>query len=123
MRDGRPELIGKFGDKSRRWKGKEAGYAAKHMWLTKHYQKPLACEQCGTKEFTRLEWANISGNYERERNDYKALCPHCHRLMDIKGMCRKGHTYLKETTYVNSRGHRRCITCWNERKILNAATN
>ena len=93
-------------EQSRAWKGQEAGYHAVHLWLTAHYDKGSVCEACGTDRASRLEWANISGEYKRERSDYKVLCPSCHRLMDINGKCRKGHPYTPESTKINSRGHR-----------------
>jgi hypothetical protein len=61
---------GKFGDKARRWKGGEASYVAKHMWITKHYaHEKNICEHCDktNEEVSRLEWANVSGEYKRER--------------------------------------------------------
>ena len=69
-------------EQARRWKGQKAGYHAVHIWLTEHYDKGDSCEECGTTEASRLEWANISGEYFREREDYRVLCPSCHRLMD-----------------------------------------
>lgn len=69
-------------DQARRWKGQQAGYHAVHLWLTKHYLKGSQCETCQTTKASRLEWANISGEYKREREDYMVLCPSCHRLMD-----------------------------------------
>lgn len=71
-------------EQARRWKGQQAGYHAIHIWLSKHYTKGDHCEECLTAEFSRLEWANISGEYHREREDYKVLCPSCHRKFDIR---------------------------------------
>lgn len=104
-------MKGRTGKSSNAWKGEQAGYHAIHIWLSKNFIKPDACEQCQATEFSRLEWANLSGEYKRERSDYKAMCPSCHRLFDQKDMCRKGHPYTAKTTHVNNRGHRRCLTC------------
>lgn len=123
MRERRPELIGKFGPLSRRWKGDKAGYVAKHIWIAKHYGRANHCERDHTHKAKRYEWANVSGKYRRDREDYIQLCPSCHRRMDAKNKCRKGHEYTAENTYTNNRGHRRCITCWNERRQANATTN
>lgn len=60
MREGRPELIGKFGPLARRWKGNDASYAAKHMWIHKHYGKANHCENDLSHTASRYEWANIS---------------------------------------------------------------
>lgn len=108
-------LKGKYGEKSRRWKGNEAGYVAKHIWLTTHYEKGDVCEECGTTSASRLEWANISGKYLRDRSDYKVLCPSCHRKMDLKSThCKNGHEYTPETTYITRQGWKDCRICRRE---------
>lgn len=108
-------LLGKNGEGSRRWKGEEASYVAKHMWLTKHYDKGDTCERCGTTNASRLEWANISGEYLRNREDYKVLCPSCHRKMDLKSdYCKNGHKYTIETIYITKQGWRDCRECRRE---------
>ena len=70
-------LRGKIGEESRRWKGDDASYIAKHMWLYKHYGKATRCENpnCQFKNPKRYEWANISGEHRRDRLDYMMLCP------------------------------------------------
>lgn len=103
---------GKCEEESRGWKGENAGYVAKHMWIKKHYGKANKCEKCGTKNTSRYEWANISGEYKRERSDYMQLCPSCHRKFDLrKPYCKHGHLYTPETTYIDSRGFRQCRIC------------
>lgn len=100
------------GQEARRWKGDKASYVAKHMWLTANYPK-TECEECGAKPpaVSRLEWANISGEYKRERSDYRCLCPSCHRKMDlVSSHCKNGHLREGNTRY-NSRGHIVCKLC------------
>lgn len=95
-------LIGRVGEKARRWKGDKAGYQAKHMWVKKHYGKPSLCQQKGCiypkivdagrkvlEKPSRYEWANVSGGYKREREDWVQLCPSCHRKIDSGrlGLC------------------------------------
>ncbi|MBQ2349666.1 MAG: hypothetical protein II393_00075 [Cytophagales bacterium] len=119
-------LIGKFGEKSRRWKGEEAGYVAKHSWIIKHYGKANHCEKCHKENCSRYEWANISGKYKRDVNDYMQLCPSCHRKMDLKKeYCKHGHLYSEENTYINLRGHKQCKQCMKEsqRRYKNAKKN
>jgi len=107
-------------DKQHRWKGDAAGYVAKHMWLTAHYAKHDTCDECGTTEYSRLEWANISGRHIRDRADYKVLCPSCHRKMDAKPQCKHGHAYTQENTFINANGHRECRICrWRRRHANN----
>jgi len=80
-------LRGCIGADARRWKGDDASYIAKHMWLYKHYGKADRCENpaCQFKNPKRYEWANISGEHRRERSDYIRLCPSCHRKADLYG--------------------------------------
>ena len=103
---------GRFGDKSNAWVGDEAGYSAVHMWLTQHYTKE-SCDHCNKplEELSRLEWANISGEYKRDREDYLCLCPSCHRKMDLYSTtCRNGHI-RDGNTRINNRGDQVCVVC------------
>lgn len=78
-------LKGKYGKESRRWKGDDAGYVAKHLWLVEHFGNAKICENltCTYENPSRYEWANISGNYTHDRKDYVQLCPSCHRKFDM----------------------------------------
>ena len=80
-------LKNKTGADSRRWKGNDASYVAKHMWIKKHFGEPNRCENpdCSFENPKRYEWANISGEHKRERRDYVMLCPSCHRRADLNG--------------------------------------
>lgn len=106
-----------IGHQHPRWKGMEAGYKAKHMWIAAHYGRASECEDCGTTTVSRYEWANISGDYHRERSDYKQLCPSCHRRFDNPhpNHCRRGHEFNAENTYwyVDGEGidRRQCRHC------------
>ena len=67
------------------WKGDEAGYHAIHKWIIRKLGQPSLCEECGTTTAKRFEWANISGEYKRDFDDYKRLCKSCHALFDDIG--------------------------------------
>lgn len=70
-------------EKSQHWKGDRVGYFGVHDWLTRQYGQPKFCEDCGTNDTdSRYEWANISGKYLRERQDFKRLCKKCHNNYD-----------------------------------------
>ena len=112
-------MKGRNGKSSNAWKGEKAGYHAVHIWLSKHHNKGDSCEHCKTTTASRLEWANISGEYKRERDDYMVLCPSCHRLYDQDNKCNKGHEYKPETTHTNNRGHRTCLICKEAKKCGN----
>lgn len=110
------------------WKGDNVGYFALHSWIRHHFKKPSQCEECG-RENVPLDWANVSGQYKRERSDFKALCRSCHWKKDFrKECCPSGHPYDEENTYYNPAGHRACRKCrrlweknhpriWAERKL------
>jgi hypothetical protein len=68
------------GEKSPRWKGKEAGYKAIHKWINENFGRPKKCEFCkkGGLIGKHIHWANISKKYERERGDWIRLCQKCH---------------------------------------------
>jgi hypothetical protein len=54
------------------------GYSAIHVWMLTHYEKAGECVECGKRGKT--DWANISGEYHRDRADFRELCRSCHRL-------------------------------------------
>lgn len=107
---------GQFGANARAWKGEDASYYAKHMWIAKHYGKASCCEnpKCKSVNPKRFEWANISGEYHRDREDYKQMCPSCHRRMDIGNFCRKGHEFTLANTMVRTEGWRACRACMSD---------
>ncbi len=118
-------LIGRLAEDARRWKGEKASYVAKHIWLTKHYSKGNSCEECGTTEASRLEWANISGEYLRVRSDYRVLCPSCHRKMDLDTThCKNGHERTEANTKYR-KGWKVCTSCVREanRRYRDAKAN
>ncbi len=102
---------GKYGEESNAWIGDDAGYGARHTWLSRRFTKPTSCEICKRSDVSRIEWANISGQHYRRRSDYMGLCPSCHRWKGGKSRCIHGHEYTPENTYINSRGHRECRLC------------
>jgi hypothetical protein len=65
------------------WKGSSASLVAKHSWIKRRYGRPQRCEHCGTTENRMYHWANISGEYKRDINDYKRLCVPCHKKYDL----------------------------------------
>ncbi len=69
------------GNKNPRWTDKPS-YNAIHLWVALHFGKPQECEHCGTSEKRMYHWANKSGNYLRDRDDWFRLCVPCHRKFD-----------------------------------------
>jgi len=65
------------------WRGDEAGYMAIHDWIKYHYGKADKCEQCRRQGVSkRFEWANVSGEYKKDINDWIKLCSKCHHQVD-----------------------------------------
>jgi hypothetical protein len=66
----------------------DAGYRAIHYWLCRNHPKTGVCEECGREVGTTkgqgTEYANISGEYRRDRVDYRELCVPCHRIWDAE---------------------------------------
>jgi hypothetical protein len=62
------------------WKGENVGYTALHVWVRRHKIKTGKCATCSYEG--RTEWANISGLYFRDLDDYVELCRLCHEELD-----------------------------------------
>lgn len=64
---------------------KRNDYKAIHEWVKRNFgTSDKRCEECG-KIDTRprmIHWANISGEYKKERSDWKRLCYKCHKKLD-----------------------------------------
>jgi len=118
----RKSLVGKTGEQSRNWKGDKAGYVALHMWIVKNYGNANCCENvdCKSKNPKRFEWANISGEYKRDREDYIMLCPSCHRKKDKGNYCKNGHYLSEDNILKNKNGWRVCKKCQYERNKVYA---
>lgn len=71
-----------------KWKGDKVGYSGIHTWIKKKLGQPAKCEHCGKigeKKNGRwnIHWANKSGKYLRDKNDWIALCVSCHSKYDM----------------------------------------
>jgi hypothetical protein len=64
------------------WKGDEVGYRSLHLWVDLHGVKTGRCVECGREvgvaRGTGTQWANISGEYRRDLDDFRELCIPCH---------------------------------------------
>lgn len=88
-------------EKNGRWVGDKVSYPALHSWIRKHYEKPIYCEKCNINPGqnilgrTKLQWANKTGIYKRDRNNWICLCQKCHINFDrswLKSIKRKNCT-------------------------------
>lgn len=64
------------------WKGDNVGYVGLHNWVRKWKGTPSLCENCGTTEAKKFEWANVDHKYNRILEDYIRMCTSCHRKYD-----------------------------------------
>ena len=78
------------GEKNGRWSGDTVGYQGVHSWMRRTLGQPSECENCGSVEAKRYEWANLSGEYRRDISDWARLCVLCHRLIDNTYIWRRG---------------------------------
>lgn len=63
-----------------RWQGEETSYKNLHLWLAKMKEKTGICSSCSQERYT--QWANISGEYRRDPDDFIELCVPCHKRYD-----------------------------------------
>lgn len=75
----------KKGEKNYGWKGSSVGYSALHAWVSREKGSPAYCEHCGTTDSPMFDWANKSGEYLRDLDDWLRLCRSCHTKYDNKG--------------------------------------
>jgi len=55
-------------------------YNSIHQWNLRHWEKTGVCENC--KKPGKTQWANLSGEYQRDFSDWAELCSSCHALID-----------------------------------------
>lgn len=72
-----PRIVG---ENAYQWKGQKVGYVGLHRWVYKQLGKAKICTWCRSTE--NIQWANISGKYERKINDWMQLCAKCHHKYD-----------------------------------------
>lgn len=72
------------GENNPRWKGEKVGYMALHTRIRNTLGTPSFCEACGEEDQKKYEWANISGEYKTDLNDWIRLCTSCHAKFDNK---------------------------------------
>jgi hypothetical protein len=66
------------------WSGDNPTYGALHQWIRKKLGRSMKCEKCGKIEtsYKKMHWANRSGKYLRDLNDWIRLCVSCHKIFD-----------------------------------------
>ena len=81
--------------KNHKWKGEEASYVAIHIYIKNYFGTAIKCENknCSYPRYNskgvliekpkRYEWASMTTKPTRNIEDYKQLCPSCHRKYDL----------------------------------------
>jgi len=64
------------------WQGDQVSYNGLHKWVSRHKERTGRCTFCNSKG--RTEFANRSGLYLRDLDDYVELCRRCHTWFDSK---------------------------------------
>lgn len=70
----------KRGPNNPAWKGDDVTYRVIHRWINRVATKTGTCSRCGEERLT--QWANLSGNYRRDVNDFAEMCVPCHSRYD-----------------------------------------
>jgi len=66
------------------WKGDSVKYPALHTWMINNFGQPKECEFCRSNDRKMYHWANKTGRYKRDRNDWLRLCVPCHKKYDSR---------------------------------------
>ena len=74
------------GKKHYAWKGDKVGIKALHQWVKRKRGHTKNCEFCGAyvENPYKIHWANKSGEYKRDVEDWLRLCVPCHKNYDLK---------------------------------------
>ena len=66
------------------WKGDNASYRSVHIGIQSKLGKASHCSINSNHVSTVYHWANISGEYKRDCNDWRSLCPKCNHNDGVK---------------------------------------
>lgn len=76
--------VGQFeNEKHPFWKKDGYGYIAIHQWVYRKLGKASFCSFDKSHFSRKFVWANISGSYLRDLDDYVSLCSKCHLEYDL----------------------------------------
>lgn len=95
--------------------GSEYTYNGLHARVKRCLGVPKKCENCGVIGDRMYHWANKSGEYREDIDDWLRLCVPCHRKYDWSkrgygNSCRHGHEYTDDNSYIY-KGIRHCKAC------------
>lgn len=64
-------------------------YMNVHQWLIRKYGRAQRCENESQHIGRNYQWANVTGEYEKEVKNFKQLCRSCHAKLDMTEYCRE----------------------------------
>jgi len=70
------------GNNNGQWKGNKVKYSSLHTWLRSHHKKSGVCHFCGRTDAKVYDWANVTGIYDRNIENYRETCRGCHIKLD-----------------------------------------
>lgn len=66
------------------WKGDKVTYRPLHSWVSRMLGTPNKCSFCSKTAIGHgMHWANKSGDYKRDLEDWIRLCAKCHKNYDL----------------------------------------
>lgn len=71
-------------EKNHNWRGDNVSYGSLHSWIRRKLGTPSICWECGftSNNSRQFHWANVSGEYRRDLEDFVRLCVVCHKAYD-----------------------------------------
>lgn len=72
---------GSFSSAEKAFKGTVSDYKRIHYLVRKEFGNPTVCSSCGVTG-EKIQWANRSGNYNLDINEWLPLCKKCHFVYD-----------------------------------------
>lgn len=63
------------------WKGDKVKYRQLHAWVARYKLRSGICSECSA--VGKTHFANISGKYRRDLEDFMEMCVSCHRRYDL----------------------------------------
>jgi len=98
--------------------GTTSQYKYLHVLVSKRFGKPSVCEDCGSTNAKRYDWANLGNNYGYPyvvlREDWKRLCRSCHQKQDADLFIGKRYAGKKHTAESKAKTSATLKKFWNE---------
>lgn len=58
-------------------------YMSTHSWIARHYGRANSCSNNPQHTGPNFQWANVTGVYEKDVDNFKQLCRSCHAKLDM----------------------------------------